>query len=179
MRILTALPSYLESLEVAILCLLVVSPVICQEKPEDWPSSYNVGPYKHVYPPTNLSIDQLACTPNPALNRTCPLFFALIMSFGGAHSNSGVVPGIQVALDHINARTDLLPGYTLHYTLQDSQVSKKNFKFVYGILLLCESEVNLFKKLTVVAKLCIWMNKWHHIAIAEGSVKGVGYQTLL
>ena len=127
MRVLTALPSYLESLEVAILCLLMVSPVICQEKPEDWPSSYNVGPYKHVYPPTNLSINQLACTPNPALNRTCPLFFALIMSFGGAHSNSGVVPGIQVALDHINARTDLLPGYTLHYTLQDSQVSKKKF----------------------------------------------------
>ena len=44
------------------------------------------------------------------------------MSFGGAYTSSGVIPGIQVALDQINSRQDILPGYTLHYTLQDSQV---------------------------------------------------------
>ena len=108
---------------VALFCLLD-TPVICQEKPEDWPNRYNVGPYKHVYPPSNLSIDQFTCVPNPALNRTCPLFIDLIMSFGGAFTSSGAVPAIQVALDQINASPDLLQGYTLHYTLQDSQVSK-------------------------------------------------------
>ena len=96
--------------------------VQCQEKPEDWPGSYNVGPYKHVYPPTNISIDQSSCEPDVSLNKTCPLFIQLIMSFGGSYVSSGVVPGIQIALDHINACPDILPGYTLHYTLQDSDV---------------------------------------------------------
>jgi len=95
----------------------------CQEKPEDWPGSYNVGPYRHVYPPTNLSIDQFSCEPDLSLNKTCPLFIELIMSFGGVYTSSGVVGGIQVALDQINADSALLPGYTLHYTLLDSQVS--------------------------------------------------------
>ena len=118
------LPSYAGRLVLsAILCVLV-APVVCQELQEDWPSSYDIGPYKHVYPPTNLSIDQFACVPNPALNTTCPLFIDLIMSFGGAFTSSGVVPAIQVALDQINGSPDLLQGYTLHYTLQDSQVSK-------------------------------------------------------
>ena len=94
----------------------------CQEKPEHWPGSYNVGPYKHVYPPTNISIDQFSCKPDLSLNKTCPLFIQLIMSFGGSYVSSGVVPGIQIALDHINAFPDILPGYTLHYTLQDSDV---------------------------------------------------------
>ena len=104
-----------------------------QENPADATSSYNIGPYRHIYPPTNISIDQKTCIPDPASVRTCPLFIDLLMSFGGAFTSSGVVPGIQVALDQINSQQDLLPGYTLHYTLQDSQASHF-FLFYFFVL---------------------------------------------
>ena len=51
-----------------------------------------------------------------------PLVFGLIVSFGGSFNSSGAVPGVRVALDRINNSTDLLPGYSLHYALTDSQV---------------------------------------------------------
>lgn len=107
-------------MEVLVL-LLVLLPTLsdCQEKET---GLYNVGPYKHIYPATNISKDQLSCTPNSALNETCPLYVALLMSFGGSYISSGVIPGIQLALDQINANARMLPGYTLHYTLMDSQV---------------------------------------------------------
>lgn len=73
-----------------------------------------------THPPTSVKI---SC-PDPAMNRTCPLYIALLMSFGGAYTSSGVVPRVQVALDHINSDPRILPGYTLHYTLKDSQVSE-------------------------------------------------------
>ena len=110
-------------LAVFIALLGIIKQANSQEKPDDWPSRYNIGPYKHVYPPTNISIDQSSCEPDLSLNKTCPLFIQLIMAFGGSYVSSGVVPGIQIALDHINASPDILPGYTLHYTLQDSNVS--------------------------------------------------------
>lgn len=54
-----------------------------------------------------------------------PLYFGLMMSFGGIQNSSGVVPGVQVALDIINnkSRSDILRDYSLHYVLYDSQVS--------------------------------------------------------
>ena len=94
--------------------------VACQEN-DDF-NGVSVGPYKQVYPPTNLSVDQINCSPDPSQNMTCPLYVALLMSFGGAYISSGVIPAIQVALDQINSKPDLLPGYSLHYTLKDSQV---------------------------------------------------------
>jgi len=101
--------------------VFLVATVNCQEKPEDWPGSYNVGPYIHVYPPANISEASSSCKSGG--NETCPLFIQLLMSFGGDFTSSGLVPGFQIALDQINSRQDLLPGYTLHYALLDSQVS--------------------------------------------------------
>ena len=43
------------------------------------------------------------------------LVFGLIMSFGGQIDSSGTVAGVRVALDRINNKSDLLPGYSLHY----------------------------------------------------------------
>ena len=63
------------------------------------------------YPPLNAS------------QHLKPLVFGLIMSFGGNIDSSGVVSGVRVALDRINNDTSLLPGYSLHYALSDSQVS--------------------------------------------------------
>ena len=70
--------------------------------------------FRDVYPPQTLGSN--------ANDERVPLFFGLMMSFGGDVKSSGAIPGVQVALDAINNQPDLLPGYTLHYTLTDSQV---------------------------------------------------------
>ena len=62
------------------------------------------------YPPLNTNADLK------------PLVFGLIMSFGGYLDSSDAVPGVRVALDRINNDTNILPGYSLHYALADSQV---------------------------------------------------------
>ena len=71
-------------------------------------------PYLQVYPP--VSADEAA-------GGTKSLYFALMMSFSGNTKTSGTIPGVQAALDGINGDSTLLPGYKLHYTLTDSQVS--------------------------------------------------------
>ena len=61
----------------------------------------------------------------PPLNESQPLkplVFGLIMSFGGSFNSSAAIPGVRAALDRINRDTTLLPGYSLHYALSDSQV---------------------------------------------------------
>ena len=84
-------------------------------------SDADFGSYLEVYPqPVNISQSQLSCVPSG--NRKCPLYIALMVSFGSEYDSRGVIPGVQLALDQINANPDLLPGYSLHYTLTDSQV---------------------------------------------------------
>ena len=56
-------------------------------------------------------------------NNSVPLYFGLMLSLSGDHQSSGALAGVQAALDEINSRYDLLPGYSLHYTLTDSKVS--------------------------------------------------------
>ena len=70
-------------------------------------------PYRQIYPPVDESDDRT------------PLFCAVVFSFGGVYRSIGVLPGIQIALDYINSEPSILPGYTLHYTLMDSQVSTR------------------------------------------------------
>ena len=66
--------------------------------------------YLDIYPPVNEN------------DTRTPLHFALLQSFGSEYNGSGSVAGLQVALDRINSDPTLLPGYSLHYTLTDSQV---------------------------------------------------------
>ena len=66
--------------------------------------------YLDIYPPVDEN------------DTRTPLYFALEQSFGGQYNGSGSVAGLQVALDRINNDPTLLPGYSLHYTLTDSQV---------------------------------------------------------
>ena len=55
-------------------------------------------------------------------NNSVPLYFGLMLSLSD-DDLSGALAGVQAALDEINSRDDLLPGYSLHYTLTDSRVS--------------------------------------------------------
>ena len=81
------------------------------------PLTYNPDDYLEVYPDPR--------DPEVLQGRT-PLHFALIQSLGGPFSEfdaSGSVAGVKIALDRINNDSSLLPGYTLHYTFANSQVS--------------------------------------------------------
>ena len=75
-------------------------------------SSLTPWPYLQVYPPVDES------------DGSTPLYFALVLSSGGEYTSIGAVPGVQVALDYVNNQPDILPGYSLHYTLADSQVMR-------------------------------------------------------
>ena len=80
-------------------------------------ADYDREVYLDVYPdPTDPEV----------LRGRTPLHFALIQSLGGPFSQfdaAGSIAGVKVALDRINNDSSLLPGYTLHYTFTDSQVS--------------------------------------------------------
>ena len=76
--------------------------------------------YLQIYPPYNET------------DPRTPLTFALLHSFGGSFVSSGAVAGVQVALDVINSNPEILPGYSLHYTLTDSRVKNK-VKFAWTI----------------------------------------------
>ena len=53
------------------------------------------------------------------------LHFSYITSMTGNFVSSGGIPVVDLALEQINNRTDILPNYTLNYTtILDSQVSK-------------------------------------------------------
>ncbi|CAI8012114.1 Gamma-aminobutyric acid type B receptor subunit 1 [Geodia barretti] len=68
--------------------------------------------YLQVYPPVNDTDD------------LTDIYFALMLSFGGDYVSIGALPGVQIALDYINSEPSILPGYSLHYTLTDSQCNR-------------------------------------------------------
>ena len=52
-----------------------------------------------------------------------PLYFSYITTKTGSFRASGAIPVVDLALEQINNRTDILPNYTLSYTTTlDSQV---------------------------------------------------------
>lgn len=91
-----------------------------QESRYNYEEHSNFGVYKHVYPPVDITRDVRNCTPNETV--TCPLFVAVMLSFGSVFNSSGSLLGVQIALDQINDNPTMLPGYKLHYLLKDSQV---------------------------------------------------------
>ena len=105
-------------------CLLL-TPSLSHAQESRFTSEYQnlyLGPYKHVYPPVDITQDPDTCTPSS--KSRCPLYLAIMFSFGGTFISSGVIPGVQLAIDQMNNDTSFLPGYKLHLQLQDSQVRK-------------------------------------------------------
>ena len=70
------------------------------------------SPYVDIYPEYASKFN----------NNSVPLYFGLMLSLSGDDQSSGALDGVRTALDEINSRDDLLPGYSLHYTLTDSKV---------------------------------------------------------
>ena len=58
-----------------------------------------------------------------AANNTTELYIAYITSFGGQYVSSGTVPAVEMALEEINSRADVLPNYKLSLIVGDSQVA--------------------------------------------------------
>ena len=81
----------------------------------------HLEPYLQVYP------EPEALGPDSWYDRTAdgklPLYFAYVSSFGGQYLSSGTIPGVQVALDQVNANPNILPDHELRYTLMESVVS--------------------------------------------------------
>ena len=51
-----------------------------------------------------------------------PLYISAFFSLGGNWDGSGIIPGVEMALDDINAREDVLSGYELKMIWNDTQV---------------------------------------------------------
>ena len=61
-------------------------------------------------------------------SRKIPLYFSYITTKTGSFVSSGGIPVVDLALEQINNRTDILPNYTLNYTtILDSKVDHTTF----------------------------------------------------
>ena len=64
--------------------------------------------------------------------------FAYIAAKSGALVTSGAKAAVDLALEEINSRNDILPNYTLSYsTIRDSEVQIKHKCIVYCACYLC------------------------------------------
>ena len=73
---------------------------------------FEESPYFNVYPELPQGVLK---------NNTFPLYFGLMVSLSENDQSTGALSGIRSALDDINSKADLLPGYSLHYTLTTSE----------------------------------------------------------
>ena len=79
--------------------------------------------YCHEVSTSNESFVEVFPTAAAGVNESSvPLYFGLMLSLSGDQQSTGALAGVQAALDEVNSRDDLLPGYSLHYILTDSQV---------------------------------------------------------
>ncbi|XP_072047142.1 gamma-aminobutyric acid type B receptor subunit 1-like [Amphiura filiformis] len=62
-------------------------------------------------------------TSEPVGETKIPLYIGGLLPFSGGWDGSGLVPGIDLALEQINNRDDMLPGYDLRIVWNDTQCS--------------------------------------------------------
>ena len=89
--------------------ILLLAHISCQQLC----SATNQSAFEEVYPTIHEGVGN---------NNSVPLYFGLMLSLSGDDHSNGALDGVRAALDEINSRDDLLPGYSLHYILADSKV---------------------------------------------------------
>ena len=61
-----------------------------------------------------------------------PIHFSYITTITEGYGAAEGIPAVDLALEQINNRTDILPNYTLNYTtILDSKVSEKKLFILY------------------------------------------------
>ena len=76
-------------------------------------------------------------------SKKIPLYIIGFFGFGGNWDNSGVLPAVELAIDHINDRLDILPEYEIRMLWNDTKVS--NFQSIDKLPsnILCRSNVTI------------------------------------
>ena len=72
----------------------------------------------------------------PSVNQSTaiPLYFGLMVApLKSKDYFNSTITAVQIALDNINDKTDLLKGYSLHYILTVSQVYRRQYSITTGI----------------------------------------------
>ncbi|XP_071510584.1 gamma-aminobutyric acid type B receptor subunit 2-like [Diadema antillarum] len=65
--------------------------------------------------------DRLTESPGGASGEKIPLYLAGFFSVSGGWDASGVLPAVEMALDHVNERPDILPDYEIKMVWNDTQ----------------------------------------------------------
>ena len=87
-----------------------------------------------------------------ATNTSTTLYFGLMLSLSGDDQSSGALAGVQAALNDINSRDDLLPGYSLDFTPIHTKV-----RILIAISFRVEGICNIFLKSDSVTEELQWM----------------------
>ena len=61
------------------------------------------------------------------VDKKIPLYLGGYFSLGGIWDGSGILPAVEMALEHINERTDILAEYELKMIWNDTRVSRPRF----------------------------------------------------
>lgn len=97
-----------------------------------------------------------------------PLYFSYITTKTGAFVSSGSIPVVDLALEQINNRTDILHNYSLNYTrILDSNVSyilNHEYTYTYIIAIVCLSLIHICMQCNHTASLDAFMQHFKDVS---------------
>ncbi|XP_070576464.1 gamma-aminobutyric acid type B receptor subunit 2-like [Ptychodera flava] len=74
-----------------------------------------------VLPANGSSYNNASPRSNSASGAKIPLYLGTFFSLGGNWEGGGIVPAVEMGLDHVNTRNDVLPGYELRMVWNDTR----------------------------------------------------------
>ena len=99
-------------------------------------------------------MNAISITNSTKTQEKIPLYIGGIFSLGGLWDGSGILPAVEMGLDHINNRVDILPEYELRMVWNDSQVGFCFVLFVSRYVCLFRLFVCLFVSLFCSVLFC-------------------------